>query len=214
MIEQALVQKLARLISGLRAATLLLEHGYTQEQGVLQRTLDELGEDILFLAAALTNDKRTEMHDQYLAAFYKEEFDPATGKPLTRKKRNFPPRDKIVAYITRVFGGSTVNPSIAIDNARFMSKTYSGFVHAASPHIMDMFGGQPPHFHLSGMGGTPRVQQGRDDLWNYFYRGVTSAIAVGNAMGDAQAVAHLKRYKKHFEDCSPRWMYDPNVPTP
>src|SRR5204863_8794139 len=124
LIEQALVQKLARVISGLRAAGLLVDHGYTQEQGVIQRTLDEVGEDILFLAAAITNDKRTAMHDRYLAAFYEEEFDAGTGKPPTRKKRNFPPRDKIVAYITRVFGGTTVNPSIAIDNARHISKTY------------------------------------------------------------------------------------------
>src|SRR5688572_901973 len=61
-IEVALVQKLARVVSGLRAAGLLHDNGYLQEQGVMQRTLDELGEDIAFLTAALTNDTRTEMH--------------------------------------------------------------------------------------------------------------------------------------------------------
>jgi hypothetical protein len=212
LIEQALVQKLARVISGLRAAALLLDHGYTQEQGVIQRTLDELGEDITFLAAALTNDKRTEMHDQYLDAFYEEEFDPVTGKPLTRKKRNLPRRDSIVAYITRVLGGPNVNPSLAIDSARHISKIYSGFVHGASPHIMDMYAGDPPRFHLSGMAGTSRVELAQDDLWNYFYRGVGSAIVVAKAMGDASAVAHLYDYRKHFEKCSPRRLFDPNVP--
>ena len=32
-----------------------------------------------------------------------------------------------------------------------LTKTYSGFVHAASPQIMDMYGGSPPHFHVEGM---------------------------------------------------------------
>lgn len=42
-IHQAIVQKLARAISGLHAIQALLENGLFQEQGVIQRTLDELG---------------------------------------------------------------------------------------------------------------------------------------------------------------------------
>lgn len=60
-IEQALIQKLARVISGLRAVDLLLLHGHVQEQGVLHRTLDELNEDVFFLAAAITNDSATRL---------------------------------------------------------------------------------------------------------------------------------------------------------
>src|SRR5690348_18017446 len=66
LIEQALILKLARYVSGLRAAHLLLESGFLQEQAVLQRTLDEINEDILFLAVAVTNGARTEQHDRFL----------------------------------------------------------------------------------------------------------------------------------------------------
>jgi hypothetical protein len=38
-VHQALVQKLARLISGLHAARLLLAHGFLQELGALKRML-------------------------------------------------------------------------------------------------------------------------------------------------------------------------------
>ena len=69
-IHEALVQKLARYISGLNAISVLLDAGFAQEVGVLLRTLDEIQEDIFFLATAETNGARTDRHTQYLDAFY------------------------------------------------------------------------------------------------------------------------------------------------
>jgi hypothetical protein len=201
-IQQALIQKLARIISGLRGAAVLLDQGLVQEQGVIQRTLDELGEDVAFLAVAITNDTITPLHQRYLDSFYEEEFDPKTGKELNRRKRDMVPRGKITAYITRLLGGAHINPSKVIDNAHHVSKVYSGFVHAASPHIMDMFGGSPPHFHINGMLGTPRAAQYQDDLWNYFYRALNHATIVAKAFGDAELVRTLQAYIDHFEACS------------
>jgi hypothetical protein len=58
-IEQALIQKLARQVSGLHAVDALLLKGLAQEQGVIQRTLDEIGEDIHFLVLAVTSGEVT-----------------------------------------------------------------------------------------------------------------------------------------------------------
>ena len=60
-IEQALLLKLARVVTGLKAVDALLYGGLLQEMAVICRVLDETGEDIVFLAAALTNDKKTEL---------------------------------------------------------------------------------------------------------------------------------------------------------
>jgi hypothetical protein len=49
LIEQAIFLKFARLISLLVALDLLIDRGLIQEQGVLQRAIDETDEDILFL---------------------------------------------------------------------------------------------------------------------------------------------------------------------
>ena len=49
-VHQALVQKLARCISTLHSARLLMENGFVQEQGALQRMLDEMNEDTKFLS--------------------------------------------------------------------------------------------------------------------------------------------------------------------
>ena len=90
----------------------MLDHGFVQEQGAIQRTLDEIGEDIVFLAAALTNDRITPLHVRYLNSFYEEEFDAQTGKPKLRRKRDMVPRDKIQAYVHRVLGGDIRGRSV------------------------------------------------------------------------------------------------------
>ena len=48
-IYQAIIQKLARLVTGLKAICALNHDGFLQEQAALQRTLDEFQEDIAFL---------------------------------------------------------------------------------------------------------------------------------------------------------------------
>jgi hypothetical protein len=202
-IEQALVQKLARYISSLSAAQVLLDHGFVQEQAVLQRTLDEIGDDIFFLAIAITNDEVTELHERYLDAFWAEEFEEPDDPIGTLAARAMVQRSKIRAYISRIVG-SKENPSRDLAVLKTISKVYSGYVHAASPHIMDLCGGDPPVFHLNGMLGTPRIEDHEYDIWNYYYRGIVNACVVGKAFGDASLVDALLQCGLRFEEMAGR----------
>jgi hypothetical protein len=166
-VHQAMVQKLARLVSGLHAGRLLLSKGFVQELGALQRMLDEISEDIAFLSLGTLN-QLTELHRRYLDAFYEEEFDNPNSPEESTQARPMIPRKKIRAYLAQPH---ISGHAIGRDAPRAISKAYSGFVHAASPQVMDMYGGNPPHFHLNGMLGTPRIAEHMQDLWNYFYRG-------------------------------------------
>ena len=154
-IHQALVQKLARLVSGLHAARLLMEAGFVQEQAALQRILDEITEDISFLSFAVVSGESTPWHKTYLDAFFQEEFDPS-AVVASSGDRAAVPRKKIRAYMDRVASGPK-GSSKHLDASRTVSKAYSGYVHAASPQIMDMYGGNPPRFHVRGMRGTERL---------------------------------------------------------
>jgi hypothetical protein len=179
-IEQALLQKLARQISGLHAIDALLLRGLGQEQCVIQRTLDEIGEDIVFLALAVTTGEISPVHDQYLEDFWAEEFD--NPDPLkSAQNRGMVQRKKIRAYNARV--GKLEDPSTANNVGRTIHKAYSGYVHAASPQIMDMVGGRPPRFFLSGFIDTERMMDHVGDSWNYFYRGLLSTTIVAKALG-------------------------------
>ena len=200
-IYQALVLKLARSITGLRSVDVLLMHGLLQEQASLHRILDEIHEDILFLAAAVTNDKVTEKHLQYLSAFYAEEFPDPNDTLARHAKPNLPPRRKIRAYVTGILSKHP-NPSLVHDVGESISSVYSGYIHASAPQIMDMYGGEPPHFHLTGMTGTPLMNEHVADAWNYFYRGLMSVTVVAKAFGDKSLVDSMYEYLTKFTETS------------
>jgi hypothetical protein len=176
-IEQALTLKLARQISCLRGAQVLLSQGFGQEVAILQRVLDENDHDVLFLCGPLLGGVHEERHDQFLEYFFQEEFSETgeqnTNRPMVR-------RDKIMAYNARTYPG--MNPSDALNANQKVHKAYSGFVHGAAPHILDMYGGNPPRFHLQGYIGTYRQREHASDFLNYPYRALmtmtTAAIAL------------------------------------
>lgn len=200
-VHQALVQKLARVVSGLHAARVLLANGYVQELGALQRMLDEFQEDISFLAFGVVYRDASDLHKRYLKYFYQEEFD-ENGHPLcTSEDRPSIPRKKIRAYLARI-ATPALTVSQRVDLSKTISKVYSGFVHGASPHIMEMYGGSPPRFHVSGMLGTPRIEHHANDLWNYFYRGILSFALVAKAFGDESLFDSIRAYRDHFESVS------------
>ena len=192
-LEQALVQKLARMITGLHSARLLLNNGLFQDQASIQRMVDDFKEEITFLAYGQLFDKITDRHEEFLSAFYEEEFDNPDSALDSTQKRSAVPRDKIRAYVANIGAslaaqdagddpvrtegsvdpeGLLADPSGGVKNARTLSKLYSGFLHGASPQIMNLYGGTPPRFQVSGMLGTPHENDHREDLWNQFYRGL------------------------------------------
>ncbi len=200
-IREALVQKLARYISGLNAAAVLLGAGYVQEIGVLFRTLDEIQEDIFFLASAETNGARSERHVQYLQAFYADAVLSRKEDSLQISKPSLVPRKKIRSHVMKVLGKG-VNASRALDAEESVGTAYSGYVHAASENIMEMYGGDPPHFHVQGMLGTSRIHSCEQVAENYIYRGLMAATMVAKAFGDKPLVDALYEFLARYESAN------------
>lgn len=117
------------------------------------------------------------------------------------QKPNMVPRKKIRAYVNRVLS-TDPNPSRLSDIGESVSSVYSGFVHASSPQIMDMCGGDPPLFHIEGMLGTPRMAEHIRDAWNYYYRGLTAITVIAKAFGDKPLVDTMYQYIVKFEETS------------
>jgi hypothetical protein len=195
-VHQALVQKLARMVSSLHAARLLLETGFVQEQASLQRILDEITEDIWFLALSVINGESTPIHEQYLENFFQEEFDP-DEESVSSTDRGMVSRKKIRAYMDRCASGPK-GSSKNLDTARTVSKAYSGYVHAASPQIMDMYGGVTRGFSMRGMHGTIRQAEHRADFWSYMYRGIMACCVTAKAFGDDELFASIREYEASF----------------
>ena len=202
-IHQAIVQKLVRLVSTLYATRLLLNHGFVQEVGALKRGLDEIQDDILFLWSGI--DDQSPLHREFLDAFFEEEFDADTALESTQKRKMIP-RSKIRAHNARVianFRGAPFDQSRTTEVLRTINKAYSGYVHAASPQIMELYGGNPPHFHMSGMLRTPLEQTHREDFWNYVCRAIYAFGLVAKAFGDAVVWGKINDYARWFEETRP-----------
>lgn len=187
-IHQAIVQKLARLISGVHAVEVLLERGLFQEQGMMQRAVDEIEQDILFLSFAVINSDVTSLHKQYLEFFYLEEFadpDDVVGSRIPRGMVN---RDKIRSYVHRnaVFDADDLPSANA--TAKTLTKAYSGYIHAASPHVMDMY--FPGGFDVSGAAKRRYISH-RLDARNVFYRAIAATAIVARAFGDEPLFAAI-----------------------
>lgn len=202
-IEAAAIQKLARIISGLNASLLLLKHGFVQELCVIFRTLGEFNEDIIFLCKAMQSVVITELHQKYLNSFYKEEFNVPDNPFLSEQNRLTIRRKKIHAAVAKM-SENELNSSDAIELKRTVSQAYSGYIHGASVHIMDMCGGNPPEFYLSGMLNTPRISESIKDTWNYFYGGLISVMMVATSFNEQKLLADLYSFRTYFEKQSGR----------
>jgi hypothetical protein len=195
-IYQAIVQKLARTISGLHAINALLDRGLFQEQGMIQRALDELEEDIAFLSFGVISGELSSLHEQYLDYFYAEEFDDPSNIVASHRSRGIVKREKIRAYVNRQAGADSSRANMA---SKIIAKAYSGFVHAASPHIMDMYGGMPPRFDVSGEFRNIRRREFADDAMNYFYRALVAMAFAAKAFGDEGLFQKMRADAATFE---------------
>ena len=139
----------------------------------------------------------TELHQRYLDAFYEEEFDKPEDPVASTQKRPMIPRKKIRAYLARV-ERANLDPSKGIELSKTISNSYSGFIHGASPHIMDMYGGNPPKFHVTGMLGTSRIEEHTNDIWNYFFRGIIAFGFAAKAFGEDKLFNEIREYRDYF----------------
>jgi hypothetical protein len=200
-IKAAVIQKLARRVSGLHASLVLLRAGFVQEMGVIFRTLDEFDEDMDFLCGAIRNERMTELHKEYLASFYQEEFDNPDNPFSSEQKRPTIRRQKIRAAITRQ-KGEPLNPSDAQRVRRMLSQEFSGYVHGASVHILQMYDGDPPRYHLCGICGTPRIEDLTSNYWCYVYRGITVTQVVATSFGEVELALRLYALGEDFRRAS------------
>jgi hypothetical protein len=167
--------KAIKIASTNNAALLLLRAGYVQEVYALCRIMDEAGEDIQFMAQPLgEGGEPSKDQNRFFNEFYQEEFDDPDD-PLSSATRDRVSRRAIRAALGRFAAGAGIDSSKHQAIGKTLYATFSGFVHGAYVHIMELFGGNPPLFHTRGMLNTPRMSEAIDNHANYVYR---SLIAV------------------------------------
>ncbi|MEO5773244.1 MAG: hypothetical protein ABIQ32_03885 [Sphingomicrobium sp.] len=182
MIEQAMLMKLARLISITSAIRHLVAAGQFHEQGILQRVADETNDDIVFLAFGKQNGLIA-IHRQYLKRFWREEFD-GGATPSTYQPRSMVRRSEIHAYLSKQSPAGQVRSAKGVD--RMIYGVYSGFVHGASTHIFDLIDPETHRYRLSGAEGNEDTDDYRMDSLNYPVRTLMCAVVVARTLGEGE----------------------------
>ncbi|MBD9437446.1 hypothetical protein IB223_15195 [Pseudoxanthomonas sp. PXM03] len=177
-VPHAIILKLAKILSALHAAFILLNEGHVMEQAIIQRTIDEANEDVLFLSLAITEGE-TDLHRRFLSGFWEEEFEDFEHTVASHKTRDQVRRKKIHAYNSSFLD----NPSGANVVANVVHKAYSGYVHGAAPQIMEIYDDRSEMFLVRGMHGTHKIVDYADDVWNVVYRAGLSFIYATRALG-------------------------------
>lgn len=197
-LDQAIIQKLSRIISGLHATRALLANGLYQEVGILCRVLDELSEDVIFLCQPLRDGTVSALHQEYLATFYQEDFDDPASLLASRQSRSTVSRRRIHAALAAI-PDSPINQSDAQELRRAIGQAYSGYVHAASTHIMDSYGGDPPRYHINGMLNTPRQAEYEKQSLQYLYRSFSTIAYAAVCFKNQESAQKLLEFREYFE---------------
>lgn len=181
-IYTAILLKTARYVSGLHAGNLLLTNGFLQELGALQRSIGDFAQDSMFLSLACIKGEVSEDHKTFLAAFWEEEPDFKTYASNQKNKHEVP-RKNIQKYISQSANNGTPDHK-EIANAKYLSRIYSGYIHGAAPHLMDMYNPDRYRFEVDGNSSTHLLREHIHDFENYLFRGVLLFQIVAQALGD------------------------------
>lgn len=195
--DQAALQKVARYISGLYALVLLLKNRHLQEDGTLKRTLDELGEDIMFLLMQPATENEHKLRQRYLDGFYDEEFDPGVSPMDSKRKRKRVQRREIRDYIHA--RTAALDPRGKRAN-EVVYQGYSGYVHADSPHLMEMWDWDTRLYELKGARDINLLESHLADATNYFVRGFYSVAALASWLGETALFVSLRDQGDHLSD--------------
>ncbi|WP_448227499.1 hypothetical protein [Pseudoxanthomonas mexicana] len=192
-VHHAIVLKLAALINFLTGALILCEAGVVLGQGALERMADEAGEDVIFLSLGVLNGM-TARHVEFLDYFWREDFSDFDNIPGSFQSRPQVPREKINAAIHAI----GPDPSTAGKTTKVLSKSYSGFVHAAAPHVMELYDAPTGKFVVTA---APDYRQAehQGDLWNYVYRALTSMMFAAKAFGSQSHFDGLAGVLEEFQ---------------
>jgi len=208
----AMIQYMARVISGLYSAKLLIENTFIQECNTLYRTIDEFNQNILFLSFSLIDNETIKLQQTFLDNFFQEEFDNPENAFLSTQKRGMVPRNKIRAYISQRSENS-VNPSDTQKNSETIDKFYSGFIHGTSVSIIDMYSDNPSQYHLNGVSNeAPSVNLAKQYFEDRLYESILSLLFIALSFKENDIFEDIQSLRFRFEKQTSRDIYeDPNI---
>lgn len=155
--ERALViGKSVRMISGIRAAFILVDLGYVTECGTLLRTVSDFSSEITSITEGVRSGNPTTAQKQFLEQYFTPiPEDPDEYDAL--KKEEFVTRDKLLSAhyrlaeeMQKTTTKDSVNPDRVRKVIRYLAHMYDKYVHGAYITAMELYNGETWRFMVSG----------------------------------------------------------------
>ena len=184
-IRHFCVLKAVRVVSALNASIVLAREGYTQEIGVLMRTLAEFATHIDFVLDRDDSEEHRSKVKQYIEAFFAD----TRRDPEAEIKKAQVPQGAVHALLGKTLDklaeeySSTDGRVPAANLYSNIYRIFSNYVHGKYPEIMDCFGGRPGKFHLSGMSGTRKDVENLATIDTFIATASNSLIHIIQGLG-------------------------------
>ncbi|MHB1864195.1 MAG: hypothetical protein ACYCVL_14680 [Gemmatimonadaceae bacterium] len=150
------VGKLVRMVSGIRAAMLLADYGYTTESASLLRMVSDFGQEIMAVGEALLegrlDDNQKRFVDQYFAP---PPSDPA--EYAARERERYVSRNELFKATRRMVEKTSESAEDLAMLTKFLNAGFDMYVHGGYATAMELYHGGDGAFMLSGHKG----EQGR-----------------------------------------------------
>jgi hypothetical protein len=191
------VIKCVRVVSGFNACLCLLNEGYVQEGLALIRTIYEFLNDIDFIQQGIYNGNMSKEQQNMLKLFFEDDFTDV--KLLLNKHAKNPtiPRKKVYAEVAK--GLSPDNPDRIQRIVRIIEEIYSGYIHGAYPHVMELYEGGTWRFSTKGMSGTPRHLDLLKALVLSLHDALNLFAELSASFGNSQLFTKLKEKREELE---------------
>ena len=147
-----------RIVSALNASIELARGGYSQEIGVVLRTMIEYASQIDFMLASLDEKgNRSTKAGRFLEDFFADDRRPAVGKRFKLPQKDV--HDVVGKRLDDAAAAAGKNVKLRKAATDLLSNIYlvfSNYIHGRYPESMDLYGGRPGSFHMYGMSRTPK----------------------------------------------------------
>ena len=195
-----IVLRAVRIVSGLNGLVVLLRAGFTQEMGVLIRTISEFLTDIGFAEDAIVSPTPTSDQQRLAELYFTEEGDSAEELLARQRQPEHIPRKKVRAGEARLV--SPDNPQRAQQLKGVEEIAFSGYVHGSYSCIMELYEGGTGRFLVQGMGGTPLIPIWRQQIAFYVHRALNVFAGMAHGMGMVDLHDRLIECRCAFEQSS------------
>lgn len=172
--------KAVRIVSGLNAIGCLFEKGYTQEIGVLTRTIYDFIDEINYVQETHETGNLTAGQKKIVDDFFSSRLKTAKELLSESGKRAWVTKREIITSMKRIFG-RFCNPERIQKLLEVTHHVYSGYVHGYYAHIMELcegnisvYGNIKTKFRLRGSLDTPHIEGCRDAFAGLIHRSLNT----------------------------------------